>query len=475
MALKQQMKQSMGMTMTPQLQQAIKILQMSVVELQQEMGNALMENPCLEEATADESPVEILQEAKNATPEDGNEFDARASVSDGASEYDFGSLSGEDRFYKSTRNTSLDEIPSYEQVLSRPQTLFDHVMWQWRLTDATPEQNAIAEEVIGNVNDDGYLALSCQEIADQLKVDVTEVEAVLFRIQRFDPPGVAARNLQECLLIQAEILGEDEEVEQIIEKHLPELETKNYAAISKKTGLPLHRVIELSKVIHDMEPKPGRNFHTNEPQYFVPDVYVVKVGGKFMVILNEEGLPRLKVSTEYKHQLDSGALKDESKAFVREKLRGATWLLKSIYQRQRTIYRVTESILKRQSDFFESGSEHLRPMILKDVADELGLHESTISRVTTSKFAHTPHGIFELKYFFNSGIKRSDGADDLASASVKQKIRDIVAKEDPKRPLSDQELVEMLKADKIEIARRTVAKYREALAILPSSKRKKYF
>jgi RNA polymerase sigma-54 factor len=474
MALKQQMKQSMGMTMTPQLQQAIKILQMSVIELQQEIGNALIENPCLEEATGDEGPDEH-KEAAQVSVEDGNEFDAKASTSDGASEFDFGALSGEDRFYRSTRNTSLDEIPSYEQVLSRPQTLYDHLIWQWRLSTSTPEQTNVAEELIGNFNEDGYFVATAEEIAEQLKVDVAEVNAVLFRIQRFDPPGVGARNLQECLLIQAEILGEDEEVEQIIENHLPELETKNYASISKKTGLPLHRVVELCKVIHNMEPKPGRSYHTSEPQYFVPDVYVVKVGGKFMVILNEDGLPRLKVSTDYKEQLDTGMLKEESKTFVREKLRGATWLLKSIYQRQRTIFRVTESILQRQKDFFDKGPEHLHPMILKDVADELSLHESTISRVTTNKFVHTPHGIFELKYFFNSGIKRSDGGDDLASASVKQKIKDIIGREDPKRPLSDQEIVEMLKADKIEIARRTVAKYREALAILPSSKRKKFF
>jgi len=474
MALKQQMKQGMGMTMTPQLQQAIKILQMSVIELQQEIGNALVENPCLEESTGDDSSDGLQKVASNA-PEDSNEFDQKASSSESAGDFDFGNLSGEDRFYRSTRNTSLDEIPSYEQVLSRPQTLFDHLMWQWRLGTFTPEEDAIAEEIIGNLNEDGYLVLSVEEIAEQFKTDVSDVNATLFKIQRFDPPGVGARNLQECLLIQSEILSEDEEVEQIIEKHLPEMETKNYAAISKKMNLPLHRVVELCKVIHSMEPKPGRSFHIGDAQYFVPDVYVVKVGPEYMVVLNEDGLPRLKVSTEYKEQLDTGMLKEDTKTFVREKLRGATWLLKSIYQRQRTIFRVTESILARQKDFFDQGPEHLKPMILKDVADELGLHESTISRVTTNKYAHTPHGIFELKYFFNSAIKRSDGGDDLASASVKEKIKEIISREDPKRPLSDQEIVEMLKSDKIEIARRTVAKYREALAILPSSKRKKYF
>lgn len=473
MALKQQMKQSLGMAMTPQLQQAIKILQMSVLELQQEIGNALVENPCLEESTGDDTSSQEAPATQSL--EDSNEFEDKASQSSSAENFDFGQIDIGSQNYRSTRNMNLDEIPSYEQVLSKPQTLFDHLMWQWRLSESTEEQSAIAEEIIGNINEDGYLVLSVEEIASDLKCDVEEVNAVLYRIQRFDPPGVAARSLLECLLIQAELLSEDDEVEQIIENHLSELETKNYSSISKKMGLPLHRVQELCKVIHNMEPKPGRSFHVGEAQYFVPDVYVVKVGGQFMVVLNEDGLPRLKVSSEYKEQLDTGMLKEETRAFVKDKLKGANWLLKSIYQRQRTIFRVTESILQRQKDFFDKGPEHLHPMVLRDVADELSLHESTISRVTTNKFVHTPHGIFELKYFFNSGIRRSDGGDDLASASVKQKIKEIVAREDAKRPLSDQEIVEVLKADKIEIARRTVAKYREALSILPSSKRKKYF
>jgi RNA polymerase sigma-54 factor len=473
MALKQQMKQSLGMAMTPQLQQAIKILQMSVLELQQEIGNALVENPCLEESTGDDTSPQEAPVAQSV--EDSNEFEDKASQSSSAENFDFGQIDIGSQNYRSTRNMNLDEIPSYEQVLSKPQTLFDHLMWQWRLSESTEEQSSIAEEIIGNINEDGYLVLSVEEIASDLKCDVEEVSAVLYRIQRFDPPGVAARSLLECLLIQAELLSEDDEVEQIIENHLSELETKNYSSISKKMGLPLHRVQELCKVIHNMEPKPGRSFHVGEAQYFVPDVYVVKVGGQFMVVLNEDGLPRLKVSSEYKEQLDTGMLKEETRAFVKDKLKGANWLLKSIYQRQRTIFRVTESILQRQKDFFDKGPEHLHPMVLRDVADELSLHESTISRVTTNKFVHTPHGIFELKYFFNSGIRRSDGGDDLASASVKQKIKEIVAREDAKRPLSDQEIVEVLKADKIEIARRTVAKYREALSILPSSKRKKYF
>ena len=248
MALKQQMKQSLGMAMTPQLQQAIKILQMSVLELQQEVSSALVENPCLEEVTGEEISGEEAKSASQNSVQDINEFDSKAADSSGAEDFDFGSVDAGK--YRSTRNTSLDEIPSYEQVLSRPQTLFDHLMWQWRLMTSTPAEDAIAEEIIGNLNEDGYLVLPVEEIAVEQKCDIQEVNAVLFRIQRFDPPGVAARNLQECLLIQAEALGEDEEVEEIIQKHLHELETKNYTAISKKmwsgTGRFLSKIQQLN-------------------------------------------------------------------------------------------------------------------------------------------------------------------------------------------------------------------------------------
>jgi RNA polymerase sigma-54 factor len=277
------------------------------------------------------------------------------------------------------------------------------------------------------------------------------------------------------LLLQAEALKEDDALEQIIENHLPELENKNYPAIAKAMNLSMDYVIELCKVIHSMEPKPGRAFVTSEPQYFVPDVYVIKVGGDFVVVLNEDQLPRLRISKGYQQGVTSGEYAGEVKGYVKEKLKGAMWLMKSIFHRQRTIYRATQAILKRQQEFFEKGPQHLRPMVLKDIAEDLGLHESTISRVTNNKYVHTPHGIFELKYFFNSGISAGDGGEDYASESVKQKIKELIAKENPKDPLSDQTLVDMLSELNIKIARRTVAKYRESMNILPSNKRKKFF
>lgn len=472
MGLKQQMKQTLGMTMTPQLQQAIKILQMSVIELQQEVTSALVENPMLEEDNEEVSSTEESREFQDANPLENAEIPEASDSTFDENSFDSSMMSTQ---YKSTRNMNSDDLPSYEQVLTRPTTLYDHLMWQLRMSTNDPKELELGEEIIGNLNEDGYLVVLVEEFAERLKVDVSEVEAVLFKIQRFDPPGVAARNLQECLLIQCEALKEDDECEMIIERHMPELENKNYPAIAKALNLPIERIIEMCRVIHGMEPKPGRQYITTEPQYIVPDIYVMKVGPDYMVLLNEDGIPRLKISKDYQGQISATAAKSETKAYLKDKLKGAVWLMKSILQRQRTIYRVTEAILKRQREFFDRGSQHLKPMVLRDIAEELSLHESTISRVTTNKYVHTPHGIFELKYFFNSAISRGDGEADMASESVKQQIKTMVGSEDPKNPLSDQQLADMLSQNNIKIARRTVAKYREALQILPSNKRKKYF
>ena len=291
-------------------------------------------------------------------------------------------------------------------------------------------------------------------------------------MQEFDPPGVAARNLQECLLLQARHVGADDDlVLGIITKHLSNLEKHNYAAIAKDLNQPLEEVYEATKVVLAFDPKPGRAYSDEESNYITPDVHIQKVGDKYFVVANDDGLPKLKISDFYRVALSKGP---KAREYIQERLRSAQWLIRSIQQRQRTIVRVTESILRFQREFFEKGSAYLKPLILRDVADDIGMHESTVSRVTTNKYVHTPQGIFELKYFFNSGITRSDG-DDLASEAVKLKIKQIVANEDPKHPHSDQKIVELLLEQNIEIARRTVAKYREQLRIQPSSKRKQVF
>ena len=287
--------------------------------------------------------------------------------------------------------------------------------------------------------------------------------------------GVGSRDLKECLLAQARQLNlKGNEVELIIKDYLHHLEKKNYAAIAKALSLPMDQVIELSKIIFEMEPKPGRSFSSVDTHYITPDVYVYKMNGLYVISLNEDGLPRLKISNFYKNALQGKEASSLTKEYIQDKLRSAVWLIRSIHQRQRTIYKVTESIVKHQTAFLDKGLDHLRPMVLKDVASDIGMHESTVSRVTTNKYVHTPQGIFELKFFFNSSIGRG-GDSDVASETVKDKIKKMVEAEDVKHPLSDQQIVEMLQAQNITIARRTVAKYREMLNILPSSKRKKYF
>jgi RNA polymerase sigma-54 factor len=474
-----QMKQSMNLKqlqslrMTPQLQQAIKMLQLNRLELETEIRRELDENPVLEEmlestkseegdtVAAEKSTLEEHLERSDQDPQKTDEFDWENYV---------------DSTYKPpTGSMGSEEISNFENIMSSGETLFDHLMWQVGLSGFDEEEERLAEILVNYIDDDGYIKTPLEQIADEEKVTAKELEEVLPFVQEFDPPGVGARSLQECLLIQAKHLQEDtHDLVLLIQTQLKNLEKKNFEGIAKEMGVTLEDVIEMSKIIYSMDPKPGRLFSVSDTQYVTPDVYVYKVGDEYVVSLNEDGLPKLKISNFYKNVLQSGEGAEKTQDYIQEKLKSALWLIKSIHQRQRTIYKVTESIVKHQQEFFEKGREFIRPMILRDIANDIGMHESTVSRVTTSKYLHTPQGIFELKYFFNSGISKTDG-DSLASESVKLKIRDLVTAEDPKNPLSDQQLVDLLKKAGLKIARRTVAKYREMLKILPSSKRKKYF
>jgi len=369
-----------------------------------------------------------------------------------------------------------DELPSFENVLTKTTSLEDHLTWQLSMIAMSPGEKKLGELIIGNLSDDGYFNAPLEDLARESGVELEDAEEVLKIVQNFDPLGVGSRNLQECLSIQARFLEPRQPlVETLIANHLSDLERKNYGAIAKALSIPLEKVIEATRVILEFEPKPGRSFNSGDIQYITPDIYVYKVAEDFMIVLNEDGMPKLRISPYYKNILAS-AQKDQNKLtkeYVQDKLRSAVWLIRSIHNRQKTIYKVTEAIVKRQRDFFEKGVQQLKPMILKDVANDIGMHESTISRVTTNKFVHTPVGIFELKYFFNSSINAADGSDSLASEAVKEKIRQMIQKEDPKSPLSDQKIVELLRSENIDIARRTVAKYRDMLGILPSGKRKK--
>jgi len=350
-------------------------------------------------------------------------------------------------------------------------------MWQLSMTALRPEEQKLGELIIGNLSDDGYLIANLDDLAKESKVELEDAEEILKIVQNFDPIGVGSRNLQECLAIQARFLNPRQPlVETIIENHLSDLERRNYQGIAKTLQVPFEKIVEATKMIMELEPKPGRGFVSGDTHYITPDIYVYKLADEFVIVLNEDGMPKLRISPYYKNILATVGKEGNGKTtkeYVQEKLRSAVWLIRSIHNRQKTIYKVTEAIVKRQRDFFEKGVQQLKPMILKDVANDIGMHESTISRVTTNKYVHTPVGIFELKYFFNSSINAADGTDALASEAVKEKIKQMVTKEDSKNPLSDQKIVEYLRKENIEIARRTVAKYRDMLGILSSGKRKK--
>ncbi|MBY0471330.1 RNA polymerase factor sigma-54 [bacterium] len=494
--IKQSLRLSQSLVMTPQLQQAIKLLQLNRMELAEVVNQELMENPVLEELGESSENSQTMEEelqagtsGETSDPEAEQRRDEESFTKPAQKEEQLGpkdDFNWESYVEEFNSNSSTapsmreinEELPSFENALTKTTTLEDHLTWQLSMIALKDDEKKLGELIIGNLSDDGYLNVALDELSKEAKMELEDAEEVLKIVQTFDPVGVASRNLQECLATQAKFLNPRQPiVEKIIEKHLPELERKNYPAVAKALSIPLDQVIEATKLILEFEPKPGRSFHASDTQYITPDIYVYKVAEEFVIVLNEDGMPKLRISPYYKNILAS-AQKDGSnskvtKEYVQDKLRAAVWLIRSIHNRQKTIYKVTEAIVKRQRDFFEKGVQQLKPMILKDVANDIGMHESTISRVTTNKFVHTPVGIFELKYFFNSSISAADGSDALASEAVKEKIRQMVTKEDARNPLSDQKIVELLRNENIEIARRTVAKYRDMLGILSSGKRKK--
>jgi RNA polymerase sigma-54 factor len=367
-----------------------------------------------------------------------------------------------------------EERPGVEAVATRRPTLQEHLEWQLQLSSFTELERVIASWILGNLDDDGYLRSSVEEVARQAGASEDAVAATLTRIQRLDPPGVAARDLRECLLAQLDTLGVQEGlVRRMVDQYLPQLEKRDLRGIARDLGATLEAVAAAADVVAQLEPRPGRPFGGDEPIYIVPDIYVYKLGDDYHIVMNEDGLPKLRINRLYRDVLaKSREVGKETRDYVQDRVRSALWLIKSIHQRQRTIYRVMESIVRYQREFFDKGIAHLRPLNLRDVADDIGMHESTVSRVTTNKYAHTPQGIFELKYFFNSSINRVEG-DAIASESVKEKIRQLISRENTRDPLSDQKLAELLKGSNIDIARRTVTKYREAMSILSSTRRRR--
>jgi RNA polymerase sigma-54 factor len=473
--LRQQLKLSQQLVMTPQLQMAIKLLQLNRLELMETIRQELIENPTLEEIQETGGDDRSVQEdpMEPAAPE--REVAKEVTIEEKLTpDIDWSSYIDE---YNSTGRSHFEiegrDAPKYETFIASKPSLADHLLWQLLMALPNPDEKRIGAVIIGNLNRDGFLDIAFDELIKACEAPADVVETVLKRLQEFDPIGVCARDLKECLLIQATYLGlENTHVTEIIAHYLHHLENRNIKAICKALKASQEEVIAAINIIRSLEPRPGMQFSEEEPQYITPDIYVYKFDDDFVIMLNDDGMPKLKVNAFYKNAINHNKdVPDQAKDYIQEKLRSAAWLIRSIHQRQKTIYRVMESILKFQRDFFEKGIAYLKPMVLRDVATDIGMHESTISRVTTNKYALTPQGIFELKYFFNSSINRFYG-EAIASASVQDKIRQLIDSEDPQNPYSDNKLAELLEAANINIARRTVAKYREMLRVLPSNKRK---
>jgi len=482
---------SQQLVMTPQLRQAIKILQVSRTELETLIDEELAENPVLEEGlepTEEQEERPRTDESAAAETNTSEEWPEVREQRETTNEVEPNERLGEidwkeylDNYRNDWHGSSAtpadydeDKRPAIENTLVQAPSLTEHLIWQLRMTGINPIEESVAALMIGNMDKDGYLQVDIEDIAFQCGQDFDVVERALCRIQELDPPGVGARDLCECLLLQIRAHGKADSIAaRIVRDHLGLLESKRYDKIAKELGCTLEDVDEAAHYIATLEPKPGRNFGEGDIRYITPDVFVQKIGEDLVVTLNDEGLPRLRVSNFYRQVLGEAGSGD-AKRYIQEKMRAAAWLIKSIQQRQRTLYLVTQSIVRFQHEFFEHGISRLKPLVLKDVAMDIGMHESTVSRATANKYVHTPQGTFELKFFFTSGLQGADG-EEVSAESVKDRIRDIIAKEDPRRPLSDQHIAKLLGGESVGIARRTVAKYRGMMGVLPSSKRRQAF
>jgi RNA polymerase sigma-54 factor len=420
--------------------------------------------------TEELQPVEPAQQEQQKTEEQkpqekGDTWD------DQDYEYFFGDYL--DDGYRPRTPTEIKELPPIENTLSTAASLSDHLLWQLSMQTDDPLVREIGEAVIGNLDDDGYLVATVEELSGMGPWSTEDVERALRLLQGFDPIGVCARDLQECLTIQIRHLGlAGSPAEKIVTEHLRLLQNHQVPELARKLGTSIDDLKQHIELIRHLDPKPGSRYNPSQSQYVIPDVYVVKVEDQYVAVLNEEGLPQLRISPVYRRLLDKGAENsDETRAYVKDKFRSALWLIKSVEQRQKTIHKVSTSIINFQKDFLDHGIEYLRPLVLRDVANDIGMHESTVSRVVTNKYMHTPQGVFEMKYFFHSGIASSYG-DAVSSVTIKQRIRKIIEQEDPRKPLSDSKIVSILQREGLELARRTIAKYREELKIPTSNQRK---
>jgi len=485
MALEQKLhlKLSQKLIMTPSLQQAIKLLQLSKLELQEVLNQELLENPLLEESAeevkTDDTQAEETKAENEAEAEKKVETQEKEKEKDSFDEIDYDAYFQDYIEYGYNPRGMGEEHEEFpiENTLTRPPNLADHLTWQLSMSDASPRTKEIAQFIIGNIDEDGYLRANTEEIAASGRYAIEEVETAIGAVQSLDPIGVGARDLRECLLLQLQFLEiEAPLVEVIIRDHWEEFMQRKFVSLAKTLGIDMKSLEGLVEIIKHLDPKPGRKYSNERAIYVEPDVYVHKVGDEYVIVLNEDGMPKLRINSGYRSMLNNMDSKQDGETvnYIKDKIRSAVWLIKSLDQRQRTIYKVAESIVKHQREFLERGIDFLRPLVLRDVADDIQMHESTVSRVVSNKYMHTPRGLFLMKYFFHSGID-SDTGEDISSLTVKKKIQSFIDNEDPRKPLSDSKIMKILNDEGINIARRTVAKYRDELNIPSSTDRKQIF
>jgi len=513
MALEQKLRLKLAqrLVMTPSLQQAIKLLQLSRLELEETLAQEILENPVLDVEETIEETDEALDAGATTSEGDGAASVAETESGDEAvtgaladsaegedvlpsAEEAYGDIDVE-AFFSDYLADHRPEGPSMaasdpgegiplENVISSSGGLADHLIWQLHMMDCDERIVRIAEYIVGNLDEDGYLHASDEEIATGTGARPDEVTQALETVRSLDPPGIGARSLQDCFRMQIDLLvavaddGDEAELlkraQLVITEHWDDLLHQRWEKLASACGCEVVSFKDLVEMIHRLEPKPGRVFHQERNQYIEPDVHIRKVDDEYTIHLNDDGLPRLRINSKYARMLEGAPVDPQVAGYLREKMRSAVWLMKSIDQRQRTIYKVAKSIVAFQQNFLDFGIEHLKPMVLRQVAEDIGMHESTISRVVSNKYMYTPRGLFPMKYFFHSGVDSARG-ENISSLVVKERIKKLVEAEDPARPLSDSKIMRMLQREGIRLARRTVAKYREEMAIPSSDKRKKVF
>jgi RNA polymerase sigma-54 factor len=481
--LHQVQKLSLQQILAPQLQQSLHLLQVPTLELRSLVQEELQQNPLLEELPKDEPRVEVESGGDEAG---GDEADATSAKDKEDAEFKeefevLAKLDDEWREYFSQTSTFRKRSPEQEEQrqhffdsIVQPESLQQHLLEQLNFLGLPDEQRKVTELIIGSINDDGYLLTSLEELAVSSGLPLDQLQKALELVQTFHPVGVGARDLKECLLIQLDRLGKSESIEwEIVTRHLDDLARKRYPEIARALNITVEQVQQIANFISTLEPKPGRMFSTEQQQYVAPDVVVQKVDGDYVVLLNDEQIPHLRISNAYKEMMSREDKLGEARDYIRDKIRAGKFLIKSIHQRQQTIHNIAKVIVERQREFLDNGIAFLKPLTMAQVAEVVGVHETTVSRAVANKYMQTPQGLFEMKFFFTPGFETASGAA-MSNTSVKEQISKLIEREDPTKPLSDQEIVAILKEQGIPIARRTVAKYRNELNILPSNLRKRY-